>query len=92
MTDARTPSIRQTRARANRLLERILADLAEEGLLEPAVAPDGSEGYRITNAGLDHLARHGIDTAEEPTRTPRRLSRRASQAVRLTTRSGSVSS
>jgi DNA-binding PadR family transcriptional regulator len=93
MTGARSPSIRQTRMRASRLLEQILADLADEGLLEPAVAADGSEGYRITDAGLDYLTRHGIDAREEPTRrTPFRFraKRRASAGVRSTTRSGGM--
>jgi DNA-binding PadR family transcriptional regulator len=93
MTAARTPSIRQIRARANRLLERILADLAEEGLLEPAVAADGREGYRITDAGLDYLARHGIAAQEETTRrTPFRAKLQASPSSRSTTRSGGRSS
>jgi DNA-binding PadR family transcriptional regulator len=89
MTAARTPSIKQIRVRANRLLERILADLAEEGLLEPTVAPDGSEGYRITAAGLDNLARHGVAARKEPTRpTPFRAKLQANHGVRSTTGSG----
>jgi RIO-like serine/threonine protein kinase len=64
MGTVRNSSIKHVRARANQLLERILEDLADEGLLEPAVAPDGSEGYRITAAGLDYLALYGQDAEE----------------------------
>ncbi|MGP0092463.1 MAG: hypothetical protein ACLPKB_21260 [Xanthobacteraceae bacterium] len=95
MTGTRAPSIRQTRIRANRLLEQILADLADEGLLEPAVAGDGSEGYRITGAGLDYLARHGMDLRGEPPRhRPFRFpaNRKANPSVRSTTRSRSMCS
>jgi DNA-binding PadR family transcriptional regulator len=41
--------------RANLLLQRILEKLAEEGFLEPVAAADGTEGYRITDAGCDYL-------------------------------------
>ena len=68
MTKARPESMGETRLQANLLLQRILEGLAEGGFLEPVAAPDGTESYRITDAGCDYLDQHDLTGSNEVTR------------------------